>query len=118
QFEAELKRERISLSEFRTRLRERLRSQMTFARMVKSKEQEFRPSLRVSDEEAKAFYEEHKAAFGVGAQVNLRHILYAPRDSAGAQAGAIALKASSNLKEDFIARAKRDSKDELTADKG
>lgn len=118
QFEAELKRERISLSEFRTKLRERLRSQMTFARMVKSKEQEFRPSLRVSDDEARAFYDGHKAAFGVGAQVSLRHILYSASNLAGAQAALQALKSSRNLKDDFIARAKKDSKDELTADKG
>ena len=118
QFEAELKHERISLTEFRTRLRERLRAQMTFARMVKAKESEFRPSLRVSDEEALAFYEKHKASFAVGEQVNLRHIVYAPGDLAKAQAAAMALKSSRSLKNDFIARAKKESKDELTASKG
>lgn len=118
QFEAELKRERISLTEFRTRLRERIRTQMTFARMVKGKEQEFRPSLRVSDDEAMAFYEKHKAAFALGEQVNLRHILYGASDMASALAAMTALKSSTRLKEDFIAVARRDSKDELTSDKG
>jgi parvulin-like peptidyl-prolyl isomerase len=118
EFEEELKRERISLSEFRARLRENLRAQMTFQRMVKAKEQEFRPNLRVSDEESKAFYEEHKDAFSVGAQVLLRHILYAAKDLGAAKAAAMALKSSAHLKDDFILRAKKDSKDELTADKG
>jgi parvulin-like peptidyl-prolyl isomerase len=118
QFEAELKRERISVSEFRSRLRERIRAQMTFQRMVKGKEQEFRPSVRVSDEEALAFYEKHKSAFSVGEQVNLRHILYHASEQAAANAAASALKAGPRLKDDFIARAKRESRDELTADKG
>jgi foldase protein PrsA len=118
EFEAELKHERISLSEFRARLRENLRSQMTFQRMVKAKEQEFRPSLRVSDEETRAFYDEHKEAFAVGAQVLLRHILYDAKSLGAAKAAAMALKSSSHLKEDFILRAGKDSKDELTSDKG
>lgn len=117
-FEAELKKERISLSEFRSKLRDRLRTQMTYQRMVKAKEQEFRPTLRVSDEEAQAFYDEHKAAFAIGEQINLRHILYGPSEMAKATAAATALKSSVHLKDDFIARAKKDSKDELTADKG
>jgi foldase protein PrsA len=117
-FEEELKKERITLSEFRSRLRERLREQMTFQRMLKVKEQEYRPSLRVSDEEAKKFYEENKAAFSVGEQVNLRHILYGPSEAAKAQQALAALKLSKNLKDDFAARAKKESRDELTKEKG
>lgn len=117
-FEDELKKERLSISEFRNRLRERLRSQMTFSRMIKNKEKEFQPSLRVSDEEAQAFYEGHKASFSVGAQVNLRHILYSPADAAKAQDAVALVQASRKPKEDFIALARRESKDEITADKG
>jgi hypothetical protein len=117
-FEAELQKERISLSEFRSQLRDRLRSQMTFARMVKAKEQEFRPDLRVSDDEALAYYNDNKSAFAVGEQVELRHILYANTDMAKARAAAAELKASHHLLDDFISRAKKDSIDELTADKG
>jgi parvulin-like peptidyl-prolyl isomerase len=117
-FEAELKKERISLSEFRSRLRERLRSQMTFARMVKAKEQEYRPSLRVSDDESLAYYNDHKSDFAVGAQIELRQILYSPSEESRARAAASALKLSPHLLQDFSARAKKDSRDELSADKG
>lgn len=118
QFEQQLKQERLSVSEFRSSLRERIRSQMTFGRMIKNKEKEFQPSLRVSDEEAKAFYDEHKDNFGVGQQVNMRHILFKATESAKAEAVVKQLKASKNPKGDFVGLAKKYSQDELTADKG
>jgi foldase protein PrsA len=118
QFEQQLKRERISVSEFRSSLRERIRSQMTFSRMVKNKEKEFQPGLRVSDEEAKAFYDEHKDGFAVGQQVNLRHILFKPGENSQAALVVKSLQASKNPKGDFVGLAKKYSQDELTADKG
>lgn len=117
-FEQELKRERLSVSEFRQRLRERLRSQMTFSRMIKNKEKELQPTLRVSDEEAKAFYDEHKSAFSVGDQVNLRHILYSFEDKAKAEQALGRIKAAAKAKDEFIKVCRRDSKDEATSSQG
>ncbi len=118
EFEVELARQRTSVTEFRNKLRERVKDRQTAGRMQKIKEQEFRPSLRVSDEETKKFYEENKAAFAVGDQVNLRHIVYGFADKAKAEAALVAIKASANSKSEFIAVAKKDSKDDLTAGKG
>ncbi|MES2200878.1 MAG: peptidyl-prolyl cis-trans isomerase [candidate division FCPU426 bacterium] len=120
EFEAQLKAERLSVSEFRSHLRERLREQMTFDRMLMSKKKEFQPSLRVSEEEALAFYQEHKASFAVGSQVNLRHILYKPSETAKAEAAVASLKGLSGprLRDAFANLAKKDSKDDLSAGKG
>ncbi len=121
-FDEQLKAERLSVSEFRSRLRERLRSQMTFERMLKAKEKEFQPSLRVSDDEALAFYTEHQASFAVGSQVNMRHILYKSTEATKAEAAARSLKALApdlgKIRALFATLARKDSKDELTADKG
>lgn len=118
QFEQQLKQERISVSEFRSSLRERIRTQMTFSRMVKNKEKEFQPNLRVTDEEAKTFYDEHKSLFSIGQQVNMRHILFKAADFSKAETVVKALQVSKNPKGDFVGLAKKYSRDELTQDKG
>lgn len=117
-FEAALKAERISIPEFRNRLRERVRDQMTFARMAKIKEQEFRGSLRVSDEEMLAFYEENRDRFAQGDQVRLRHILFPASAKAQAQAVLAELKQAADLKAAFIAAARKHSADEPTRELG
>ncbi len=76
-FEAALAKEHSTVPEFRNHLRDRLRDQLTFSRMLKVKERDFQPSLRVSDEEAlEKYYEDHKDQFAQGSQVDLRHILF------------------------------------------
>jgi hypothetical protein len=117
-FEQELRNERLSVAEFRNSLRERLRSEMTFARMIKAKQKEFQPDLRVADGEAKAYFDAHQADFAVGQQVNLRHILFKAGDQGKAESVAEQLKASQHAKEDFIQAAKKYSKDELSASNG
>lgn len=120
EFEAALKAERVSIPEFRNRLRERVRDQMTYSRMTKFKEQEFRGSLNVSDEEAKAFYEQNKERFAQGDQVKLRHILFPLAAEAQAKSVLASLKAKkpSELKDAFIAAARKYSADQPTRDQG
>lgn len=117
-FEAALRAERVSIPEFRNRLRERVRDQMTFSRMAKIKEQEFRGSLRVSDEEMLAFYDENKARFAQGDQVQLRHILFPAGSEAQARSVLAELRQSSDVKAAFIAAARRHSADEPTREQG
>lgn len=116
--EAALKAERISIPEFRNRLRERVREQMTYSRMAKFKEQEFRASLRVSDEEMLRFYEENKDRFAMGDQVKLRHILFPMADEAAAKAVLADLRKAADKKAAFIAAARKHSADEPTRDQG
>ena len=54
----------------------------------------------------------------MGQQVNLRHIQFKPKDFAKAEAAVASLRASKNLIPDFIAMAKKESQDDLTAEKG
>jgi foldase protein PrsA len=117
-FEEALKAERTSIPEFRNRLRERVRDQMTYARMAKFKEQEFRGSMRVSDEELRKFYEDNKARFAQGDQVRLRHILFPESDKAQADAALAELKKAKDVKAAFIALAKKRSADAPTRDQG
>jgi parvulin-like peptidyl-prolyl isomerase len=118
EFEAALKVEKVSIPEFRNRLRERVRDQMTFARMVKIKEQEFRGSLRVSEDEMKAFYDQSKERFNQGPQVKLRHILLPPGADAQARSLMAELKKAPDPKVAFIAAARKHSADKPTADQG
>lgn len=117
-FEEALKAEKVSIPEFRNRLRERVRDQMTYGRMVKVKEQEFRSAMRVGEDEMKAYYDEHKDAFKQGAQVKLRHILLPAADEARTKALLAQLKAAKDVKAAFIAAARKDSADQPTADQG
>jgi foldase protein PrsA len=117
-FEAALKAERISIPEFRNRLRETMREQMTYARMVKFKEQEFRSGLRVGEDEMRAYYEANQARFSQGEQVKLRHILFPAADLAGAKALLEELKRASDVKKAFISAARKRSADEPTRDQG
>lgn len=118
EFEAALKAERITIPEFRNRLRERVRDQLTHSRMAKFKEQEFRAGIRVSDEEMLAFYEQNRERFAQGEQVRLRHILF-PRGAEG-QARAVLAEVgrASDPKAAFVAAARRHSADEPTRDQG
>jgi parvulin-like peptidyl-prolyl isomerase len=117
-FEAALRAERVSIPEFRNRLRERVRDQMTFSRMAKIKEQEFRGSLRVSDEEMLAFYDANKARFAQGDQVQLRHILFPAGAEAQARSVLAELRKAADVKSAFIAAARRHSADEPTREQG
>jgi parvulin-like peptidyl-prolyl isomerase len=118
EFEAALKVEKQSVPEFRNRLRDRLRDQMTYSRMLKVKERDFQASLRVSDEEIAKFYEENKSRFAQGAQVNLRHILF-KSDQEGLARGVLEkLKKAKDIKKAFIEAARANSQDEPTRDQG
>lgn len=117
-FEAALKAERISIPEFRNRMRERVREQMTYTRMAKYKEQEFRASLRVGEDEMLGFYEKNKDRFAQGDQVKLRHILFPAADEAAAKAVLADLKKAPDAKAAFIAAARKHSADEPTRDQG
>lgn len=118
QFEAALKAEKQSIPEFRNHLRERLKDQMTFSRMLKVKERDFQPSLRVSDEEIQKFYEDNKGRFAQGAQVNLRHILFKADQEALARSVMEKLKKAKDLKKAFVDAARANSQDEPTRDQG
>jgi foldase protein PrsA len=117
-FDAALKAEKQSVPEFRNHLRERVRDQMTFSRMLKVKERDFQGSLRVSDEEIAKFYEENKARFALGDQVNLRHILFGAAQEAQARTVLAKLKAAKDPKKAFIDAARTYSQDEPTRDQG
>lgn len=119
-FEAALGKEHLSVPEYRDRLRQRVRDEMTFDRMEKIKEQEYRPSLRVTDDEARAYYDQNKSQFFQGAEVNLRHILFPPTDEARAQHFLKVLKAKSpkDQKSAFIDLARKYSADAPTKDQG
>ncbi len=117
-FETELLKEHETVPEFRNQLRERVKDQMTFQRMLKMKERELQPSLRVSDEEAKAFYDAHPEVFAQGDQVKLRHILFPMADEAKAKAVLATLRKAKDLKDAFIAEARKVSADTPTKDQG
>jgi parvulin-like peptidyl-prolyl isomerase len=117
-FEEALKSERTSIPEFRNRLRERVRDQMTYSRMAKFKEQEFRSSMRVGEDEMLAFYNENKERFAQGEQVKLRHILFPAGSEAQAKSVLAELKKASNVKDAFIAAARKYSADAPTKDQG
>jgi foldase protein PrsA len=119
-FEAALGAQHISVPEYRNQLRERVRDEMTYERMEKIKEQEFRPSLHVTDEEAQAYYDANKADFFQGAQVNLRHILLPMDGELQARHLLAVLKAkkAAAQKQAFIDLARKYSTDEPTRDQG
>jgi hypothetical protein len=117
-FEAALKAEKETIPEFRNRLRDQLREQLTADRMRKVKERDFQPSLRVSDEEVAKFYADNKERFAQGAQVNLRHILFKNDQEALARGVLEKLKKAKDIKKAFIDAAKANSQDEPTRDQG
>jgi len=117
-FEAALKAERISVPEFRNRLRERVRDQMTYAQMVKYKQREFQPSLRSTEEENLQFYDENKSRFAQGEQVNLRHILFPHDSEAMAKTVLASLQKAKDPKAAFVTAARKNSADEPTRDLG
>jgi parvulin-like peptidyl-prolyl isomerase len=117
-FETALLKEHNSVPEFRNKLREQVKDQMTYQRMIKMKERELQPSLRVSDEEAEAYYKDHADAFAMGDQVKLRHILYPAADEAKATAALAQLRKAKDVKAAFIALARKDSADTPTRDQG
>lgn len=119
-FEDALKSERATIPEFRNRLRERVREQLTATRMTKFKEQEFRASMRVGEDEMLAYYEANKEKFAQGEQVKLRHILFPLAAMAEAKAVLAELKAKkpAELKDAFIAAARKHSADAPTKDEG
>jgi foldase protein PrsA len=119
-FEAALGAQHISVPEYRNQLRERVRDEMTYERMEKIKEQEFRPSLHVTDDEAQAYYDANKADFFQGAQVNLRHILLPMDGELRARHLLDVLKAKkpAEQKQAFIDLARKYSTDEPTRDQG
>lgn len=117
-FEAALASERLTIPELRNHLRESLRDKMTYERMANLKQRDFRPSLRVSDEEAKAFYEENKSRFATAEQVELRHLMLKSADEALAGQLMARLKAAKDAKAEFVALCKKHSADEATKAQG
>lgn len=119
-FEAALAQEHLSVPEYRDRLRKRVRDEMTVDRMQKIEEQEFRPSLRVSDAEAQDFYRQNPSDFFQGAEVELRHILFPADEEARAARFLATLKAkpAASRLQAFIDLAKRYSADAPTKDQG
>jgi len=117
-FEAAMAKERLTLPELRNKMREQKRDEMTAGRMVKMKEREFQPSLRVTDEEAKAFYDENKSRFATGEQLDLRHILLKSADEALARQIMAKVRAARDMKAEFISQCKRHSIDDLTREQG
>jgi hypothetical protein len=118
EFEAALGKEHVTVPEYRNRLREQVRDQMTYMNMEKIKEREFGPSLHVSDDEAKAYYNENLQRFYQGPRVRLRHILFPLADEAKAKRLLQELKRAPNVKEAFIQAAKKYSADTATKDQG
>jgi parvulin-like peptidyl-prolyl isomerase len=118
EFEAALGKEHVTVPEYRNRLREKVRDEMTFGRMEKIEEQEFRPSMHVSDEEAEKFYEDNKERFLTGPQVNIRHILFPMADEERAKQILAQLKRAKDQKQAFIDMARKVSADEPTRDQG
>ncbi len=119
-FEAALAKEHLSVPEYRDRLRKRVRDEMTFERMEKIKEQEFRPSLAVSAGEALDYYNAHKDEFFQGPEVELRHILF-PSDELARARHFLAVLRSRPAKERkalFIDLARKYSADAPTKDQG
>jgi len=117
-FEAALAKEHSTVPEFRNHLREQVRDQMTYERMLKMQEREMQPSTRVSDEEAKAYYDKNADAFAQGDQVKLRHILFPAADEARAKAVLAVLRKAKDAKQAFIDEARRSSADSPTRDQG
>lgn len=117
-FEAALAKEHVTVPEYRNRLRDKVRDEMTFGRMEKIKEQEFRPSLHVTDEEAQKYYEDNKDHFLQGPQVNIRHILFKASEEARARRELELLKKAKDVKQAFIDLARKVSEDEPTRDQG
>jgi hypothetical protein len=117
-FDAELKKERLTVPEFRNRLRDRVRRQLTFARMLNFKKKEFQAALKTDDEEARRFYDENRLQFAVGEQVQLRHLLLKKEDEALARQVMTELKAASAPKEKFIQMCRKYSRDAATREQG
>jgi|GEM_PF-3457825 parvulin-like peptidyl-prolyl isomerase len=117
-FEAALAKEHSTVPEFRNHLREQVRDQMTYERMLKNEEREMQPSTRVSDEEAKDYYDKNTDEFAQGDQVKLRHILFPAADEARAKAVLAALRKSKDVKQAFVDEARRSSADAPTRDQG
>ena len=118
EFEAALKAEKKSVPEFRNALRDRIRDEMTYSRMLKVKERDFQPSLRVSDEEIAQYYADNKDRFAQGQQVSLRHILFKPDQEGLARSVLEKLKKAKDVKKAFIEAARSYSQDEPTRDQG
>jgi len=117
-FEAALAKEHSTVPEFRNHLREQVRDQMTYERMLKMEEREMQPSTRVSDEEAQDYYSKNAELFAQGDQVKLRHILFPAADEARAKAVLAALRKNKDVKQAFIDEARRSSADTPTRDQG
>jgi parvulin-like peptidyl-prolyl isomerase len=117
-FEAALAKEHSTVPEFRNHLREQVRDQMTYERMLKMEEREMQPSTRVSDEEALDYYNKNAELFAQGDQVKLRHILFPAADEARAKSVLAALRKDKDVKQAFIDEARRSSADTPTRDQG
>jgi parvulin-like peptidyl-prolyl isomerase len=118
EFEAALAKEHVTVAEYRNRLRDRVRDGMTYERMEKIKEQEYRPSLHVTDEEAERYYNDNKERFVKNAQVNIRHILFKADGEDLAKATLAQIKKAKDPKQAFIDFARKHSEDTATRDQG
>jgi foldase protein PrsA len=118
EFEAALRSEKKSVPEFRNHLRDQIRDDMTYSRMLKVKERDFQPSLRVSDEEIAQYYADNKDRFALGSQVQLRHILFKSDQEGQARSVLEKLKKAKDPKKAFVEAARAYSVDEPTRDQG
>jgi len=105
-FQDELKRQHITESAFKSRLRELVREQLIYQRMLRSKQREMQASINISTAEAEKYWQDNQQDFNAPAQVKLRQIIVPSQDKAK--------KLLARIKggEDFEALAKAESLDE------
>jgi foldase protein PrsA len=115
-FATELAKERLTVPEFRNHLRDQMRRQLTFIRMINFKKKDFQMSIRISDEEAREYFDKNRSVFSTGDQVLLRQILFSSLERA--RQVATDISASSDVRQAFIKAAQEFSADESTRETG
>jgi parvulin-like peptidyl-prolyl isomerase len=105
-FQDELKRQHITESTFKSRLREIVREQLIYQRMLRSKQRELQAGINISTPEAEKYWQDHQQDFNAPAQVKLRQIIVSSQDKARK------LLARIKTGENFEALAKEESLDE------
>jgi len=105
-FQDELKRQHITEAAFKSRLRELVREQLIYQRMLRSKQREMQASINISTAEAEKYWQDNQQDFNAPAQVKLRQIIVSSQDKAKR------LMARIRAGEDFAELAKAESLDE------
>ncbi|MEK7475397.1 MAG: peptidylprolyl isomerase [Candidatus Coatesbacteria bacterium] len=83
EFDAQMRKEGISIEDLRIRISTRLREQYMYFKELGRKQRELEASVEVSDDEVKAYYETHKTTpeWQTAPQVRARHMLFAVDDT-------------------------------------